>query len=147
MFKKIKLNTQRILKRVDRALTGPIVQYSEQFLYGHREILFSYGRLPANGIIKGELCHGWSIEAGLGIRKFPKGRYIHLTWCQERIMRSGIKAETTIAIGAPFIYALDQVNSSISKFELNLENRKRKFLFLFKIQFENYVGVLLSCQI
>lgn len=109
-------NLQRVLKRLDRSLSGPIVEFSEQFLYGHREILIDYAGLEANAMIKGSIEHGWALDAGRGIRKLTGGRYLYLSWSSARVARSGVSESTTIAIGAPFIYALEKVQSQINTF-------------------------------
>jgi hypothetical protein len=109
-------NLQRVLKRLDRALSGPIVEFSEQFLYGHREILIDYAGLEANSMIKGSVEHGWALDSGRGIRKFTGGRYLYLSWSRARIARSGVSENTTVAIGAPFIYAFEKVEAQIKEF-------------------------------
>lgn len=119
-------NIQRLLKRMDRALSGPIVEFSEQFLYGHREILVSYAGLPDNSLIKGSLEHGWAIQSGRGIRKISGRRYIYLSWSQSRIDWSGVTDHTTIPIGAPFVYAWEKVRNQV---ELHNPENSRKILF------------------
>jgi hypothetical protein len=109
-------NLQRVLKRLDRALSGPIVEFSEQFLYGHREILIDYAGLEANSMIKGSVEHGWALDSGRGIRKLTGGRYLYLSWSRARVARSGVSDDTTVAIGAPFIYAFDKVEAQIKEF-------------------------------
>ena len=109
-------NIQRVLKRADRALSGPIVEFSEQFLYGHREILINFANLNAKSMIKGSVEHGWALDSGRGIRKITGGRYLYLSWSHARISRSEIFDKTTVAIGAPFIYAHKEVESSLQKF-------------------------------
>ena len=109
-------NLQRVLKRLDRALSGPIVEFSEQFLYGHREILVDYAKLEANSMIKGSIEHGWALDSGRGIRKLSGGRYLYLSWSSARVSRSGVSENTTVAIGAPFIYAFDKVDEQIKEF-------------------------------
>lgn len=97
-------NVQRLLKRIDRSLSGPIVEFSEQFLYGHREILCTYANLPNTAAIAGSVEHGWALDSGRGIRKFHGGRYLYLSWSDNRMKRSLIEHKKTVAIGAPFIY-------------------------------------------
>lgn len=109
-------NIQRVLKRIDRDLSGPIVSFSEQFLYGHREILIDYAGLDDNCMIKGSIEHGWALDSGRGIKKLLGGRYLYLSWSSARVARSGVNEATTVAIGAPFIYAYDKVKSKIDKF-------------------------------
>ena len=121
--------TQRILKRVDRSLSGPIVEFSEQFLYGHREILMNYAGFSDQSMIKGSLEHGWALQSGKGIRRFPTGRYIYLSWSDERIKRSKMSDPMTIAIGAPFLYAHESVKDSLDQFEAKTHNRIRSTLF------------------
>ena len=122
-------NIQRVLKRIDRDLSGPIVGFSEQFLYGHREILIDYAGLEPNCMIKGSIEHGWALDSGRGIRKLTGGRYLYLSWSAARIARSGVNEATTLAIGAPFIYAYDKVQAQIEAFcqENALENSKVLF--------------------
>jgi hypothetical protein len=114
---KFVVNIQRGLKRIDRALSGPIVEFSEQFLYGHREILVSYAGLDARSMIKGSIEHGWALDSGRGIKKLNGGRYLYLSWSSARVARSGISESTTVAIGAPFIYAHSLVADHIDRFK------------------------------
>ncbi len=109
-------NIQRVLKRVDRSLSGPIVEFSEQFLYGHREILIDYAGLGPKSMIKGSVEHGWALDSGRGIRKLTGGRYLYLSWSNARVSRSNVDEETTVAIGAPFIYAHKRVEKQIAEF-------------------------------
>ncbi len=109
-------NIQRVLKRIDRDLSGPIVGFSEQFLYGHREILIDYAGLEPNCMIKGSIEHGWALDSGRGIRKLTGGRYLYLSWSAARVARSGVNENTTVAVGAPFIYAYDRVQAQIKEF-------------------------------
>ena len=122
-------NIQRLLKRVDRDLSGPIVEFSEQFLYGHREILIDYAGLEPNCVIKGSIEHGWALDSGRGIRKLTGGRYLYLSWSAARVARSGINEATTLAIGAPFIYAYHKAQAQIEEFfqKNALENPKVLF--------------------
>lgn len=98
--------SRRILKKVDRTLSGPLVEFSEQFLYGHREALCVYAGLPPKSIIKGSLEHGWtSFPPGHGIPKFTGGRYLHLTWSSSRQSKTENHRKNVKSIGAPFLYA------------------------------------------
>jgi hypothetical protein len=126
---KIIINLQRVLKRIDRSLSGPIVEFSEQFLYGHREILMTYAGLDARAMIKGSIEHGWSLDSGRGIRKFTGGRYLYLSWSSARIARSRISEDTTVAIGAPFIYALKLVEHHIEDFNRSHSSGTNRILF------------------
>ena len=125
----IKHHIQRILKRTDRALTGSIVEFSEQFLYGHREILCSYANLKNTSMIKGSIEHGWALDSGLGIRKFPTGRYLYLSWSSARVARNNINHPNTIAIGAPFIYAHKQLEPVIDEYLKQNIKTKREIIF------------------
>ncbi len=122
-------NIQRALKRADRSLSGPIVEFSEQFLYGHREILINFAKLNAKSLIKGSVEHGWALDSGRGIRKFTGGRYLYLSWSQARISRAGITDKTTLAIGAPFIYAHKEVESPLEKFLSKYGSQESRILF------------------
>ena len=126
---RVKPKIQRILKRIDRSLTGPLVEFSEQFLYGHREILINYAQLSDEDLIFGSVEHGWAFEAGLGIPKFPLGRHLHLSWCEDRMKRTGGASLKNIAIGAPFIYAHANVIEDLKKFESQNIKPKRKIIF------------------
>ena len=128
-MKKFLTNTQRILKRLDRGISGPLVEFSEQFLYGHREILMSYAGFDDKAMIKGSIEHGWALDSGKGIRKFPNGRYLYLSWSEARINRSGMNDPKTIAIGAPFIYAHSQVETILKEFSNYPKKLDRETLF------------------
>lgn len=126
---KLVSNTQRLLKRMDRALSGPIVEFSEQFLYGHREILMRYAGMNEKAMLTGSIEHGWAMDSGRGIRKLAGGRYLYLSWSQERVDRSGINEETTIPIGAPFIYAYDLVSHHLNQFKETGGSKDKRVLF------------------
>jgi hypothetical protein len=126
---KLVSTTQRILKRVDRGLSGPIVEFSEQFLYGHREILVNYAGLDPKAMIKGSIEHGWALDSGKGIRKFLTGRYLYLSWSEQRIRRSNIDDPMTLAIGAPFIYAHSCVQEQIEEYRNLKKDRMKETLF------------------
>lgn len=66
---KLVRNVQRVLERIDRSLSGPLVEFSEQFLYGHREILISHAQLGNKAMVKGSVEHGWALDSGKGIPK------------------------------------------------------------------------------
>lgn len=122
-------NIQRVLKRIDRDLSGPIVEFSEQFLYGHREILISYAGLDAKTMITGSIEHGWALDSGRGIKRLRGGRYLYLSWSSARVARSGITDSTTIAIGAPFIYAHSLVSEQIESFKKSETSKGNGVLF------------------
>lgn len=122
-------NIQRVLKRLDRSLSGPIVEFSEQFLYGHREILIDYAGLHSTSMIKGSIEHGWALDSGRGIRSLTGGRHLYLSWSSARVARSGLKESTTVPIGAPFIYAHSKVENQISKFQRENGLNHRRILF------------------
>lgn len=111
----LKTNLQRILKRLDRELSGPIVEFSEQFLYGHREILIDYANLPDNSLIRGSIEHGWALDSGYGIRKLTGGRNIYLSWSSDRVNRSRINSDRTIPLGAPFAYLVERLGPKLQK--------------------------------
>lgn len=123
------LNIQRALKRADRSLSGPIVEFSEQFLYGHREILINFAGLNAKSLIKGSVEHGWALDSGRGIRKITGGRYLYLSWSQARISRSDVTDKTTVAIGAPFIYAHKEVTPTVQNFLDKNGRQESRILF------------------
>ena len=126
---RIVAQTQRVLKKIDRTLSGPLSEFSEQFLYGHREILCSYANLGDKAMIKGSVEHGWAMDSGLGIPRIPFGRYLHLSWSSERVARSQVNHPKTIAIGAPFIYAHEIVKGKINTFKGEEFTGRRKILF------------------
>jgi hypothetical protein len=126
---KVTTNLQRLLKRLDRSLSGPIVEFSEQFLYGHREILVGYAGLDARAMIKGSIEHGWALDSGRGIKKFTGGRFLYLSWSRTRVARAGISEDTTVAIGAPFVYAHSLVSNQIEDFLRNHVPDKNRILF------------------
>ncbi len=128
-MQRIITHTQRVLKRIDRGLSGPIVEFSEQFLYGHREILMNHAGFSDVSMIKGSIEHGWALQSGKGIRRFPTGRYLYLSWGEERIRRSKMVDPMTIAIGAPFLYAHGAVKESLDQFEAETRTRSRRTLF------------------
>jgi hypothetical protein len=118
----------KIIKRIDRSLNGPANNFSEQFMYGHREILIAYAGIKANMAIKGSIEHGWSpFGPNLGVPKRPGRRFIHLAWSSINITRFNHKyPSSVIPIGAPFLYLCQLFNESKS---LALTNN-REFLFI-----------------
>lgn len=102
----IKSKLIKIVKRLDRSLSGPANNFSEQFMYGHREILIAYAGVKANMAIKGSIEHGWSpFGPNLGVPKRPGKRYIHLAWSSINKTRFNYQyPSTVIPVGAPFLY-------------------------------------------
>jgi hypothetical protein len=106
------------------------VEFSEQFLYGHREILVDFAGLDAKSMIKGSIEHGWALDAGRGIRKLTGGRYLYLSWSKARVARSDVNDATTVAIGAPFIYAHQKVAQQLDEFlDKNPIDKNRTLFF------------------
>ena len=120
---------QKTLKRIDRSLSGPLVIFSEQFLYGHREILCSYAGLDSQAMIKGSMEHGWSYDAGRGIPKFTGNRYLYLSWSKERLERSKNRDANAYSVGAPFIYAYQSIQNLLNSTEIRKKSPKREVLF------------------
>lgn len=118
----------KVIKRIDRSLSGPANNFSEQFMYGHREILTAYAGINANVALKGSIEHGWSpFGPNLGVPKRPGRRFIHLAWSSINITRFNHKyPSNVIPIGAPFLYLCQLFNESKSLTSTN----DRKFLFI-----------------
>lgn len=118
----------RIIKRIDRSLSGPANNFSEQFMYGHREILIAYSGSRGNMAIKGSIEHGWSpFGPNLGVPKRPGKRFIHLAWSSRNISRFNYKyPSSVIPIGAPFLYLCHLFNKS----KFLKSTNTRKFLFI-----------------
>lgn len=129
LVKNLTTQIQRILKRVDRELSGPLALYSEQFLYGHREIFIHYGGFSYDTIFEASIEHGWALDSGYGMRRLNLKRNLHLSWSSDRIERSQIRSSKTIAVGAPFIYAAKLMESAQSKNDFNKPVLKRDILF------------------
>lgn len=113
---------------MDRSLSGPANNFSEQFLYGHREILIAYAGVKAGMALRGSIEHGWSpFGPNLGVPRRPGKRYIHLAWSSRNLNRFNHKyPSSVIPIGAPFLYLYRLLLEHKS---LNLANN-RKFLFV-----------------
>jgi hypothetical protein len=118
----------KIIKRIDRSLSGPANNFSEQFMYGHREILTAYAGSKANMALKGSIEHGWSpFGPNIGVPKRPGRRFIHLAWSSINITRFNNKyPSNVIPIGAPFLYLCKLFNQSNSLTPTN----NRDFLFI-----------------
>jgi hypothetical protein len=99
--------TSRFLTRLGRELDGPLGHFSEQFRYGHREILIAFARAHPSSAILGSIEHGWSpFGPSVGVPKLNlTGRYLHLAWSSAAMIRSGMRfPKNVIPIGAPFLY-------------------------------------------
>ena len=106
------------------------MEFSEQFLYGHREVVISYANLDERAMLLGSIEHGWALDSGEGIRKLLGGRYTYLSWSLDRMSRSNVENSETIAFGAPFIYAHELVSKSISDWQrLNSRDKSRTLFF------------------
>ena len=137
---------QKSLKRLDRSLSGPLAVFSEQFLYGHREILCSYAGLDAKAMFKGSIEHGWALNSGLGIPRFAGGRYLYLSWCKERLIRSGNSDLNSTSVGAPFIYALKSVQEVLLSATIEKTKSRRENIF-FPVHGTEHVQQNASSQI
>lgn len=121
----------KLIKKIDRNLSGPVSEFSEQFLYGHREALCTYAGLPNNAIIKGSIEHGWTYHSPTkGIPKFSGGRHLHLIWSSSRIPQNLEHKTNLLAIGAPFLYAYNAVKELLSdSAQLNQKFSDRTLFF------------------
>jgi hypothetical protein len=122
---------QRVVRRIDREISGPLLEFSEQFFYGHREILCVYGESDPRAILKGSMEHGWSaLGPGRGIPKLPFGRYPHFAWNSIQISEYGPYPKNVRAIGAPFLYlhrlVLDKLENAK---DFNISNANRTLFF------------------
>jgi hypothetical protein len=108
---------QRLIKKIDRTISGPVVEFSEQFLYGNREVLCAYSGLDHRFMIHGSLEHGWtSYPPGKGIPKIYGGKYTHLVWSSYRLQQSSESySSNVIAIGSPFLYAHNLVINQLEE--------------------------------
>jgi hypothetical protein len=123
--------SQKLLKKLDRTLSGPLVEFAEQFLYGHREALCTYAELPNSAMIRGSIEHGWtSFPPIYGIPKFTGGKYLHLLWSSDRLPDDFIRKPNLIATGAPFLYAYEEVKGLLPySADLNREHSERTLFF------------------
>jgi hypothetical protein len=128
---KITYSFQKLIKKIDRSLSGPLVEFAEQFLYGHRESLCTYAGLPNNAIIKGSVEHGWTISpTSRGIPKLTGGNYLHLVWSIKGLPHKQKRKNNVIAIGAPFLYAYQSVKELLStSAQLNQDYLERTLFF------------------
>jgi hypothetical protein len=106
---------QRILKRVDRTLSGSVSLFPDQFIYGAREIFCAYCNFDNRIIFRATFEHGWAIESAKPIRKLTGYRYPHFSWSQQRINRSRNQNSSMIPIGAPYIYLVSLLKPAIDK--------------------------------
>lgn len=123
--------SQKVIKKLDRTISGPLVEFAEQFLYGHREALCAYAGLPSNSIIKGSIEHGWtSFPPIYGIPKLTGGKFVHLIWSSDRLPANYIRKANLIAVGAPFLYAYEDVKKLLpASADLNHQHSERTLFF------------------
>lgn len=116
-----------MIKRVDREISGPLNNFSEQFRFGHREVLVLYAGVSPYLAIRGSIEHGWSpFGPSVGIPRIGRGRYLNLAWSSKAMEGKSLPA-TVVAIGAPFLYLHKLVTQQSVK---GFSQRKRKYLYL-----------------
>ena len=120
---------QRVLKRIDRNLSGPISLFPDQFIYGAREILNTYTNLDSRTIFKATFEHGWDLRTSRTMIKFSGGKYTHFSWCSERILRSEFHNSHMKPIGAPFVYLIHMLNEAITKSEQSGITNSKEIIF------------------
>mgnify|MGYP006276801451 CR=1 FL=1 len=86
---------------------------SEQFLFGHREILLRILDFPQNVVLLGRLQHGWGIDlksfSDIHLTSFHKGRPIpYLVWNEyDAQFLKSCNVGSVISVGAPWLYLLE----------------------------------------
>jgi hypothetical protein len=108
---------QRVIKRIDKSISGPISIFADQFLYGHREILCAYAEFSDETMFTATTEHGWDLKSAPTVRKLPFGSYPHLSWCQQRIDRTNTSDRNIIPLGSPFIYLVKMLQKEIDRFQ------------------------------
>jgi hypothetical protein len=118
----------KAIKRLDRTLSGPANNFSEQFLYSHREILVAYSGISANLALKGSIEHGWSpFGPSLGVPKRPGKRYLHLAWSEANKNRFGHRyPKNVVPVGSPFLYLSKLCEDN----DMKPSTSNRKYLFI-----------------
>jgi hypothetical protein len=118
---------KKSVQRLARSLDGPTSTFSEQFLYGHREVLICASGISPYLALRGSVQHGWvPFEVDRGIPRFYGGHYLHLAWSEASYRRTGQKPKkSTVFIGAPFLYLLKMLELQ----DLKRTERERKYLF------------------
>jgi len=119
----------RIIKKIDKELSGPVSIFPDQFLYGQREIYFYYSGIDSSSILLGTTEHGWAVKSSKPVRKIPFGHFPHFSWSQERKERTN-DTKNIIPVGSAFLYLTNIIKSKTSqKFPQSIETNSRVLFF------------------
>jgi len=117
-------------------LYPPMINLSEQFNYGHREILLVNNRLPQNCIFKASIQHGWyhGLENPRKVRNRFFQAYPELYWNQRVVEhKASLGFQQAYAIGSPWSHLLQfvgiELNDSRLIRELNFAEEPNSTLY------------------
>lgn len=114
--------------------------FTDQFVYGHREILLNYAELPSNSILLGKLQHGATpinYDINFNSPKFRGNRSPFWVFMKESEIAAHKSGHHNVkAIGAPWLYLISLLENNEKKHDLP----SSKFLIMPEHSTVNYIN-------
>jgi len=126
------------------------VLLSEQFNYGHREILIASNQLKPNTLFSCSVQHGWfgdytGVKPIFNKLQRPYPRLVWSTRVKEALLKT--KSGTPIVTGAPWVHLLRACKIDPTKFFDGLQSEKPKTARLLVFPNHSIAGVATSHQL
>jgi len=137
-------NIKSILRGQLRALRYPSISaLSDQFLYGHLEILQGYYNLNGRHILRAVLQHGWTEDTALGdVLFYYKARRLPvLVWSlRYQAMQYSRKANHVIGIGSPWAHLVLKEENTLIRSETNFDRKSSRISTILYFPEHSYHG-------
>jgi hypothetical protein len=117
-----------------RLFTSDVVYYEEQFMYGHREALLHFSRknnskLDDTSILLGSIDHGWYYSESIWkLRTRNPFKFANRYVWNDRQSELSNSAYRTVAVGAPWLYMLNNLGLDPTNIEVRLPKSKNKVI-------------------
>lgn len=125
---------KKIRSHYKRLFTPDILYYEEQFMYGHREVLLHFSqknnpKLDDTNILLGSIDHGWYYsESVWKLRTRNPFKLANRYVWNDRHSELSNSSYRTVAVGAPWLYMLNNLGLDPTNIEIKLPKLKNKVI-------------------
>jgi len=125
---------KRLMNHYKRLFTPDVMYYEEQFMYGHREALLHFSqknnsKLFNTNILLGSIDHGWYYsESVWKLRTKNPFKFANRYVWNDRQSELSATAYRTVAVGAPWLYMLNDLGLEPTNIEDRLPKLKNKVI-------------------